>query len=471
MRSLLFISLFTVAQIVFAQEEIPKKNVILLPIKDFIIDIDHLFVDDKNILKTTIGNKDISDEIEKTLYGEPEINLTIVSAKDEGEYSNEDKAIVAMGFLHLGRELYRSLRLNDAIIALEKGVDIAKKEFLDIENPKLVSDLFLYLGLSYMEQGNTALAHVAFKDMFFVTPEIRFQKSYFPDFIEKAIKAAAIDFLKTYPKDDPLVSLDRLEQWASKKKAYAVIFVSILGDNQRTIKVKVYEHSSQRKTMIVAHQAETKMSSPDQTNDFISRVLSAWLSCTSLPSREYARETVSRFYFDTTGVYSLYLKHPTRSVFHNAGIGIGFTFHALENLDTFARVVMVTSFPDRYNDLMEGFTGLNALVGIGYSIRWSWGRIFLHVGLDLNYLSDFLTTQNANCKFFGIGYECNEKDFFRLPSHILMGINSSFGLRIMIFGPVHTSFRTSVSTYFFPYGKAEELNFPFSVEFGLGYAF
>ncbi|MBM4388299.1 MAG: hypothetical protein FJ088_11205, partial [Deltaproteobacteria bacterium] len=58
--------------------------------------------------------------------------------------------------------------MSEGVKNLEKGEGIALDTYLDILEPAIMSDLFLYKGLSYMEMGNAGLAHISFKNMFFV---------------------------------------------------------------------------------------------------------------------------------------------------------------------------------------------------------------------------------------------------------------------------------------------------------------
>jgi len=440
-----------------------------LPARDFRVNPDNLFVDDP-----TAPLRDDAEPLvqaaETALAAEPEVAVIAHDQCAALADKSAQRGIVARGFLHLGTELYRNIRLKDAIAALEKGVEAAMAEFLDVCEPKTVSDLYLYLGLSYLEQGQAALAHVAFKNMLFTTPQRRFKKGYFPAETEAAIRAAAVDFEKTFAVDLPLGGLARATAYRQAVQASALVYVylsgGVVGDR---VEVRVFEASTAKAGGLSVASGFLFTDTPSAAEG-ISRILSAWLACASLPSRQPFRHVGPRFLMDTAGAYSIFLRHPTRKPFHTAGFGAGFAWQVRENLDTFARINLLTSFPDQYEDLVQGFTSVKLVAGVGYSGQWSWGRIYLHFGLEGQFLSDFVSTTDADCKLFGLKSPwCEGVD--RLKSRWLAGIDGAFGVDVMVGGPIYLTFQTGFAAYFFPLPPDSSLNFPFTAELGLGYAF
>ena len=51
------------------------------------------------------------------------------------------------------------------------------------------------------------------------------------------------------------------------------------------------------------------------------------------------------------------------------------------------------------------------------------------------------------------------------------GIDGAFGVDVMVGGPIYLTFQTGFAAYFFPLPPDSSLNFPFTAELGLGYAF
>ena len=450
---------------------VPTRRVVVLPARDFRIDPEALFYTGDVAPKDDGTTAALVDAAVASLTREPELVVL-----GEGELVHKDspfgeKDIVVRGFLHLGEELYRNLRQKDALDALDKGIEAATSDYLDVLVPGLVSDLYLYQGLSELEQGSPALAHVAFKNLFFVTPSRKFKKGYFPVETESALRAAAVDFMKTYPLDMPQGTVQRAAASRKAGNALAVVYVflskSATGDR---LDVRVMEPKSDKGAPGASQASTFSWQGLAAAREQIDRALAAWLACAALPSHEPEPDHRPRFMMDTTGAYSLFLRKPTRASFHTAGFSVGVAWQALEALDTFLRVNLLTSFPDRFGDLIEGFTSVRVVGGVGYSARWWWGRLFLHFGLEMQYLSDFVSTENPKCKFFGVDSPwCDAGDVSRLPSHLLAGVNGAFGMNIILGGPVYLAFQAGFSAYFLPFGS--NLNFPMTAELGLGYSF
>ena len=453
-----------------AQPDVPHRRVLVLPGRDFRRDPEALFWAGQTAPVPGSAASELAQAAADALAAEPEVSAVRVGELRAGDGGGE-RGIVARGYLHLGQDLYRNLRQKDAAAALEKGVDAVATEFLDVVEPELVSDLYLYLGLSYLEQGSAPLAHVAFKNMFFVSPERRFRKGYFPPDTESAIHAAAVDFQRTYSLDAPLGSATRANALMRAAKVTAIVYAFLAhGPAGDRLEVRVVE-PAEKGGGGVAHASGFPWQDAVTAREQVGRALSAWLACTTLPSRATRRESRPRLFMDTTGSYSLFLQHPTTTLFHVAGFGVGFAYQVLDNLDAFGRLNLSTSFPDRYGDLVEGFTAVRGVAGVGYSVRWGWGRAFLHTGFEAHYLSDFVSTRNANCKFFGVGSKVCGGDVKRLPGHVLLGMNGSVGVDFTITGPLQVVVQTGVSAYFYPIGANSPLNFPLFFEVGLGYAF
>lgn len=461
------------AQTVEQTPSFPRRQVVVLPVRDFRVDPDALFwTGEKAPAPEGLGHELVESAL-TVLAREPELAIHRPPEVLPRGNGDGDRGIVARGFLHLGIELYRSIRLRNAIDALEKGIEAARSEYLDVVDPKLLSDLYLYLGLSYLEEGSSALAHVAFKNLFFVRPGRVFLKGYFPVQAEQAIRAAAVDFVRTFPKDWPLGSAARTSRFARSTGARQVVYVFLVRwEGGSRVAVKVMGPSGRDGAIAEEFGDEFPLKTGDDARERLSRTLSAWLACTDLPSRVEPESERPDFYMDTSGAYSLFLKYPTRNVFHNAGFGVGLSYQILENLDFFTRLNLFTSFPDKFNDLVSGYTAFRAILGVGHTLRGDWGRMFVHTGLDFHYLSDFASSTDPNCKLFGVdsGF-CAASEVKHLPYRFLGGISVTLGANVTISGPIYLLIQAGVTAYFFPAGLEAPLNYPLTAEIGLGYAF
>ncbi len=450
----------------------PRLRTLVVEGQDYRTDPDALFYDPEQPPAVSDTAVRLADGAAAVLSREPEFEVLRVGdlAPQEGPGNPE---IVVRGLLHLGLERYKDLRIGPAITVLDQGVTAALADFLDVFSPDLVSDLYLYLGLSHLENGNPALAHVAFKNLFWATPDRRFPRGYFPPDAEAELRSAALDFLRTYPKETYLGSVERTVQFVTRYRLAVVCYVFATGNDQATsrIEVRVFEGRGKgRGTVGLGSMAGFPFAGQDDAAERVSRVLTAWAACVELPSRELKVRQKPRFFMDTSGAYLLYLKVPTRKLFHNAGFGLGLAWQAAEGLDVFGRVSIFESFPDSYGDLLEGFWSIRGVVGVGYSLVGDWGRVFVHSGLDINYLSDFASTTDPQCKFWPDDPNRCVSSRIKRPSY-LVGINGAVGVNVRLAGPIYLMAQVGSTGYFFSNNSSPEVNFPFIAELGLGYAF
>lgn len=444
-----------------------QKNVLVLPFKDFRIEPNDIFYVEE---PPKVSVYDLTKDMEAALKGEAEIK--VIKPTD---CLQELGSVTARGFLDLGRELYRNLRIEDAIRALEKGVAASKSEFLDLIDPYKVAEIYLLLGLSYLEAEQPGKAHIAFKHLFAVAPRDfftgeRFRKGYLPQTAERALKNAAVDFLQTAVLDVPLGSLERTLDLMAMAKAEALVYSYIRSGENGLPELGVFVLERTDKGLEQATSFRGQIRALEEGKEAISRALSRWIACTTLPSRLERKALLPRIYLDTSGTYALFLRHPTRKVFHNAGFGAGLSYQLLKDLDFFVRFGIFTSFPDKYNDLVSGFTAIRFHGGIGYTIGGQWGRFFVHTGLDLQYLTDFVSTTDPSCKLWPNNKDfCDVSHLERLPYRFLGGAGVTVGVDVLLAGSIYASFKVGSSTYFFPAGPTSPLNFPLFGEVGLGY--
>jgi hypothetical protein len=473
----LFLASQASAQTVSQEQDYPftKIRIFLADGADFRIDPDDIFrefnghpVGEQTAdIKRVAWLTDFADEVLDG-YHEFEVlrshDLLLDREPDSGE-------IIVRGLLHLGIERYKDIRIPAAITALEQGAEAAMAEFLDILSPDLVSDIYLYLGLSRLENGEDALAHVAFKNMFTVTPGKHFQKGYYPKDAEDAITKAAIDVSKSHQGDVLLSSALRADRFMKRHKVNAVCTLSIskaLG-SKKEVEIRLFERPKRGKGL-VSLSVMDRFALDEGTQERISKTLTAWASCADVPSRRLEKRKTPRFFMDTSAAYAVYLKTPTRRHFHNAGLGIGLAWHAAEGLDILGRLNVFNSFPDPYEDLISDFWSVQAIAGAGYSLIANWGRVFVHFGLEMNYLSDFASTTDPQCKFWPNDLSRCDRSRIKNPS-ILLGINGTVGFNITISGPISLNFQTGVSAYYYSNKGVPDINFPYLLELGFGYAF
>ena len=199
--------------------------------------------------------------------------------------------------------------------------------------------------------------------------------------------------------------------------------------------------------------------------------VSAWLACTDLPSRIDTLRRLPRFFLDTGFSYGMFIKdETTRTGFHNAGATVGLAYQIQPGLSQFLRISFYRSISDDYGDLLDSFWSLKASIGLGYSAVFSWGRVFTQFGFEMDYLSGFKSSTNPRCKLWPDDPALCPSSQVTDPSFLFGGIGL-VGVNVFISRSVFVTVQTGFSGYFVSNGPPLDLNFPFVLELGFGYAF
>jgi len=457
-----------------AEPLVRRLPVLVLPFRDNRLDPDAIFVPRPEASSGPEDGGLPGGPVREVLAREPELEVLSPVEALAAEGHEEETVAMVRGLLQLGQERYRDLRVQEAIPVIQQGITVAQRSLLDLRDPALVSDLYLVLGLCLVETGDPAAAHRAFREMFRVTPGRRFRSGWFPGTVEGAIRGAAQDFLATQAMDVPLGSIDRLEDLLRRTRAFAVVSGTLRrsgADGSSLLSLRVLETSTSagpRLALVV--REDIPWESPEEGREKVSRALGAWLACAALPSRRVEAPRLPEVFLDTTGAWSAWLKRPTRRIFHNAGFGIGLSWQVLEGLDVFGGLNVTNSFPDAFGDLLRDFWTVRLSAGVGYSVRFRWGRVYLHSGLLFDYLSDFASTTDPDCKFWPDRPDRCSASRIQKPRWML-GWMAAPGVEVHLVGPLQFVIRVGIGAHFVSSDLSNSLNFPLQVEVGLGYAF
>jgi hypothetical protein len=454
-----------------AEASFPKKRVILIPGRDFRIDPEALFFegDVAGPAGQEIGKA--CTTAAEFISEEPEIELTDLTA-GRGQLEVEglqNQELVVRGLLHLGIERYRDINLKEAISVLEEGIKVSLHGYADVLHPTLVSDLYLYLGLTRLETGEPELAHIALKNMFLLTPDKRFRSGWFPQKVEKALRAAAVDFVQSPPRENPLGTTERVAGFLKANRANALMYLYLESGSDKTVMLETRVFEMPRKESDSMGMTRDSRRWDGVTS--ASLAVSAWLACADLPSRIDTSRRLPRIFLETGASYSMFLAdNTTRTGFHNLGGAVSLAYQIQPGLDTFIKFNFYRSVEDSYGDLLDDFWSIRTAIGVGYSAVFSWGRVFTHFGFEMNYLSGFRSSTDPRCKLWPDDPELCESSTVSKPS-FLFGAMGLVGVNVFLSRQVFMTMQVGVSGYFVANENLSDLNSPFVTEIGFGYAF
>ena len=308
------------------------------------------------------------------------------------------------------------------------------------------------------------------KRVFFREPTIQFQKGFFSGAFEQALMSSLVDFVATYPKENPLHSMAALERFVNDINVDSLIYAYIASTSSgHQVHIQVYDRHTRNMSY------STSLASTGSADDLerVDRFVSRWATClpASIEGPKKKKERISRFFIDTSFAYSVFLKNPTRQYFHNLGMGIAAEWQFTNSLGVFSEIAMLTSIQDPDRDLLDQVSSIRFVAGLSFAISRKWWRLFARLGFDVHVPGAFTITKDPSCKFYGLGDKQCTGDVFNLGGETTMGPIASLGAQFFVGRDLYVTTRISASTYVIPLDRSAALNHPFGVETGIGYTF
>lgn len=391
-------------------------------------------------------------------------------AKDlAGRKEYGDGLLLGREWLNLGQEHYESLRVDDAVTDLHRAEEAYRKVFHDAVEPFSFSRVFLLQGLCYLEQNQKGQSHVALRQMFFLNPWVRFDPGYYPSHAEEELRSAATDFAIAYPKDQPFADEARLAGFLQTYPFDHLVYL-YLDDSGSGARVHLVVYGRGNPTPLV-NDVIPVGADDERTAATVDAALSRWLSCQDLQPPEVLSKDSGRFGFWIASNHSTYLTKPSRSHFYNLGYGLGAFYRLNRWVEVTLASELYTSILDRYRDLQQNFNTVRGLGGVTFRFGTERVQAIVSPTLEVHYLGDFQIVTDPLCKLYGTGPNspCDKSSIFSLDLNVLFGMNLAVGGRFYVTKHIFLQIVASVSTYFLPFNRVIDLNFPISGGIGLGY--
>ena len=372
--------------------------------------------------------------------------------------------------LNFGLELYEELRVTEAIPHLKGARALLTEVFVDLGSPDQVATLSLTLAQCYLEQDQADDAHVVLKEMFFRTPFQRFKKGFYSENVEKALSSALVDFVATYPKENPVVKAERMQELMRRLRVDVLVYPYIeLTQKGATLRMQVYNRNGTN----VVYRGSAPLLPDDSRAERFNRMVSRWTSC--LPVEGFQDQTPKpprepHVFIDTTFAYSKFLAdEATRGGFHNIGLAVSAEWRIVGGFGVYSQLYVQSSTRDKDRDLLTQYTSVRVQTGVSYGFRRGWWRVFLRAGIEGHVFGDFQTTTHPQCKFFGDEH-CDGKveDF---AQEFVMGPTTALGGNLFITSNLHVTGRVTITYFTFPFDKSTKVNYPLGGELGIGFSF
>lgn len=422
--------------------------------------------------------------------------FTLVSPERFGErlagrddLNFEQNLKLARGFSSFGLEKYKALDLDAAIRYLEQARAAYAQIHYEYVAPEEVADVLLYLALSYLEQGDQPTRVVdLFQEMILILPTRDLEPGYYTESVVTAFRDARADLVKEIEQRGlPLVLTERAPEIARLTGADILVFGFVLPRGEDRWRVRVFFWS--RETRRVEQSDAMDVPSLDATmlESASNMIMARYADCLREPPEqgtdpiEPARGT-SPVSVDLNFSYGTFLQFPqlrswpyreeddgTLRHFGNYGVNIGFQWALRREFKVVSRFQLLTSQRDYSGLLAEAgdVLTLRGLIGGELGLRFSRFRGALQIAADFTHLSDFRLRRDLGC-----GNNCSDLSFDNYTDYdLLFGLNASPSLSYSLYRTVELVAMTSLSYYIASTSASNEVNFPWSSEFGFRYRF
>jgi len=368
---------------------------------------------------------------------------------------------------HLARDLYDDLRLEQAEESLEIASQAIRRWSLEILDVSLASKTALIRGLNAFERGETGKAHIAMKQSLMLRPDQRFRKGYYPESVEKALKAAWAD-LQSMESKALVMGSERTESLMKQMKADVVVTGYLRrGEEGDVFRLVAYDRKTRaftmRETLVVSDTGEVE----------VDRAVSRWLACldVAFQDADQNQSSTGRLLVDTRLSHGLYFVSPTREYFHNIGFSLNLEYQIQESIDVATRIQLFRSIPDTRRDLLGTVTSFRWIVGAGFGFGGNGWRWYIRPGLELHYVGKLSVVTDPDCKFFGIKHpRCDTGTVTDTEQALLGGLHLSTGWVFDLDSSVYLVVDVGGSVYI-SFREDSNLNYLLDSGFGLGYRF
>ncbi len=450
-----------------------KKAVAILPLKRFDHPCSHLFASGQ---ESEPFARNVHRWLEEELNRQED--LTVIPpaqlwSRITGRTDYREKVILGRERFMLGKEFYRDLRQADAEAHLARSIELLDAIYYDVVEPEAMAEIQLLLGVTLIEEGRAAQAHLALKRSLLLAPASRFPAGYYPQPVEQALTVACEDLRQSLEREVPLLTVERTSKLLADLKLDALFFpLLVSGDEGVELVLVAFEKQARSAVLREVFPKEDEA----HTRERVSRAVSRFAACT--PYENIPRKVEERHSFLFAAKYEnlLYLVQPVRSPL----LAMGFSFEAghffLKSFALVGKLQVFSSLKDRFDDLLSGFTSARLILGPAFSVSGDWWRLYVVPGAEFHYMGSFSVSRDPDCKFFlsdspGRETTCPSSSVKRFPVDFVAGVNVFLGSQFFFADQLFLDMGASVSTYFAPFDRSFDMNFPLTFELGGGVVF
>lgn len=402
----------------------------------------------------------------------------------------EQNLKLARGFYSFGLEKYKALDLDAAIRYLEQSRAAYAQIHYEYVKPEEVADVLLYLALSYLEQGDQPTRVVnLFQEMILIMPERNLEPGYYTESVVTAFRDARAELVKELEQRGlPIVLTERAPEIARLAGADVLVFGFILPRGEGRWRLRMFFWSRETRRVEQSDALDVPSLDEGMLTSASNMIMARYADCLREPPEEGTDPVKpargnSPVSVDLNFSYGTFLQFPqlrswpyredggdgTLRHFGNYGLNIGLQWALRREFKVVSRFQMLTSQRDYSGLLVEAgdVLTIRGLFGGELGLRFSKFRGALQIAADFTHLSDFRLRRDLGC-----GNNCSDLSFDNYTDYdLLFGLNASPSISYSLYRTVELVAMTSLSYYIVSTSASNEVNFPWSSEFGFRYRF
>ncbi len=324
-----------------------------------------------------------SSNHQATVLGGDELDEAVAGAP-----MYEDNLELAREWGQMGIEAYKQVQTQTAAEYLERSLQYFEAIAHDIVAPREVSEILMYLALSYLEDGTNVVRPLdVLQEMIRRDPGRRLQSGYYPDFVVQYYENARQTLWRELREDGP--PEDESKRIAELTDAEFVFHAYAIPTSADAVELVAYLYDVDDEQFLPAERLSLQSLDEQQVQEGFGRLASRLSACLVEAVPEpgevdgFAPTGTSRLSVMLGMTFGSFLQVPTpvEAPFGNYGMNVGLGWSLTPDFRVTASLQIANSIRDYSGVLADSFTTIRAVAGseLGRAV----GPIYLGFGVGL----------------------------------------------------------------------------------------
>ncbi len=278
---------------------------------------------------------------------------------------------IARQWGEMGMVAYDRVQMPDAIAHLENSLENFRQIHHDLVAPAEVSEIMMYLALSYLEDGTDVVRPLElFQEMIRQDPARVIESGYYPDFIVQYYENARRNLWRELRRDGP--PPEESQRIAELSDARFVFHGYAIPTTDDHVELVAYMYDSTEEYFLPAETLTIDSADDALLTEGLSRLASRLSSCLATPRSDETDLTTStytpgtsRLFVQLAMSYGSFFDYPTplEEPFGNYGLNLGVGWSVTSEFQFVGSLTIANSMRDYSGILRDNFTSVRAMAG------------------------------------------------------------------------------------------------------------